>query len=176
MFRRSQLRSILAVSPDHPSLRMRTRPPSHATVMWRVQPSGHTPQGSGGAHQQQHSRRRIRSKSWEKVTSPIGALDTRWCHYQTLAPTQKGEKPAPEVENDREKGQNGHAITSGKHRNSSSRSNMKKPLKMQEKMGNAWVLVSRNVWPPHIRPLALPQLTVAALSYTHDAPPRPHPR
>jgi hypothetical protein len=22
-----------------------------------------------------------------------GALDTRWCHYQTLAPTQKGEKP-----------------------------------------------------------------------------------
>ena len=31
-----------------------------------------------------------------------GALDTRWCHYQTLAPTQKGEKPAPEDENDRE--------------------------------------------------------------------------
>jgi hypothetical protein len=26
-----------------------------------------------------------------------GALDTRWCHYQTLAPAQKGEKPAPEV-------------------------------------------------------------------------------
>jgi hypothetical protein len=25
---------------------------------------------------------------------------------------------------------------------------MKKPLKMQEKMGNTWVLVSRNVWPP----------------------------
>jgi hypothetical protein len=32
-----------------------------------------------------------------------GALDTRWCHYQTLAPTQKGEKPAPGDENDREK-------------------------------------------------------------------------
>jgi hypothetical protein len=26
---------------------------------------------------------------------------------------------------------------------------MKTPLKMQEKMGNSWVLVSRNVWPPH---------------------------
>jgi hypothetical protein len=35
-------------------------------------------------------------------------------------------------------------------------------MKMQEKMGNAWVLVSRNVWPPHtglipVRPLALPR-------------------
>jgi hypothetical protein len=50
-----------------------------------------------------------------------GALDTRWCHYQTLAPTQEGEKPAPEAKNDREKGQNGHANTSGKHRNSGSR-------------------------------------------------------
>jgi hypothetical protein len=29
---------------------------------------------------------------------------------------------------------------------------MKKPLKMQENMGNAWVLVSRNVWPPHTPP------------------------
>jgi hypothetical protein len=29
---------------------------------------------------------------------------------------------------------------------------MKSPLKMQEKMGNAWVLVSRNVWPPHTPP------------------------
>jgi hypothetical protein len=29
---------------------------------------------------------------------------------------------------------------------------MKTPLKMQEKMGNAWVLVSRNVWPPHTPP------------------------
>jgi hypothetical protein len=27
-----------------------------------------------------------------------------------------------------------------------------------------------------IRPLALPHLTVAALSYTHETPPRPHPR
>jgi hypothetical protein len=49
------------------------------------------------------------SKSWYRV--PVqgyitkGALDTRWCHYQTLAPTQlEGEKPAPEDENDREKG------------------------------------------------------------------------
>jgi hypothetical protein len=25
-------------------------------------------------------------------------------------------------------------------------------LKMQENMGNAWVLVSRNVWPPHTPP------------------------
>jgi hypothetical protein len=25
-------------------------------------------------------------------------------------------------------------------------------LKMQEKMGDAWVLVSRNVWPPHTPP------------------------
>jgi hypothetical protein len=102
-----------------------------------------------------HSQRRIRSKSWEKVTGLYitkGALDTRWCHYQTLAPTQEGEKPAPEEKNDREKGQNGHANTSGKHRNSGSRSNMKTPLKMQEKMGNAWVLVSRNVWPPHTPP------------------------
>jgi hypothetical protein len=41
------------------------------------------------------------------------ALDTRWCHYQTLAPTQKGEKPAPEDENDREKGRNGHATPPG---------------------------------------------------------------
>jgi hypothetical protein len=32
--------------------------------------------------------------------------------------------------------------TSGKHRNSSSRSNLKTPLEMQEKMENAWVLVS----------------------------------
>jgi hypothetical protein len=30
-----------------------------------------------------------------------GTLDTRWCHYQTLAPTQKGEKPAPGDENER---------------------------------------------------------------------------
>jgi hypothetical protein len=29
---------------------------------------------------------------------------------------------------------------------------MKKPSKMQEKMENAWVLVSRNVWPPHTSP------------------------
>jgi hypothetical protein len=29
---------------------------------------------------------------------------------------------------------------------------MKTPLKMQEKMGNSWVLVSRNVWPPHTPP------------------------
>jgi hypothetical protein len=35
------------------------------------------------------------------------ALDTPWCHYQTLAPTQEGEKPAPEAKNDREKGQKG---------------------------------------------------------------------
>jgi hypothetical protein len=42
-----------------------------------------------------------------------GALDTRWCHYQTLAPTQKGEKPAPADENDREKGRNGHAPPPG---------------------------------------------------------------
>jgi hypothetical protein len=41
------------------------------------------------------------------------------------------------------------------------RSNLKTPLEMQEKMENAWVLVSRNVW-RLIRPLALPQLTVAA--------------
>jgi hypothetical protein len=41
------------------------------------------------------------------------ALDTRWCHYQTLAPTQKGEQPAPEDENDREKGRNGHATPPG---------------------------------------------------------------
>jgi hypothetical protein len=31
------------------------------------------------------------------------ALDTPWCHYQTIAPTQEGEKPAPEAKNDREK-------------------------------------------------------------------------
>jgi hypothetical protein len=31
-----------------------------------------------------------------------GALDTRWCHYQTPTPTQKGEKPAPEDENDKD--------------------------------------------------------------------------
>jgi hypothetical protein len=30
-----------------------------------------------------------------------------------VAPTQKGEKPAPEVENDREKGRNGHATPPG---------------------------------------------------------------
>ena len=36
------------------------------------------------------------------------ALDTPWCHYQTLAPTQEGEKPAPEAKNDREKGQKIH--------------------------------------------------------------------
>ena len=41
------------------------------------------------------------------------ALDTPWCHYQTLAPTQEGEKPAPEAKNDREKGQNGHATPPG---------------------------------------------------------------
>jgi hypothetical protein len=29
---------------------------------------------------------------------------------------------------------------------------MKRPLEMQEKMENAWVLVSRNVWPPHTPP------------------------
>jgi hypothetical protein len=41
------------------------------------------------------------------------ALDTPWCHYQTLAPPQEGEKPAPEAKNDREKGQNGHATPPG---------------------------------------------------------------
>jgi hypothetical protein len=43
-----------------------------------------------------HSQRKIHSKSWERVTGYLyitkGALDTRWCHYQTLAPTQEGEK------------------------------------------------------------------------------------
>jgi hypothetical protein len=38
----------------------------------------------------------------------------------------------------------------------------------------------KRIWPPHTgtctRPLALPQLTVAALSYTHETSPRPHPR
>jgi hypothetical protein len=34
--------------------------------------------------------------------------------YQTLAPTKKGEKPAPEDENDRKKGLNGHATTPGR--------------------------------------------------------------
>jgi hypothetical protein len=41
------------------------------------------------------------------------ALDTRWCHYQTLAPIQEDEKPAPEVENDKEKSRNGHATPPG---------------------------------------------------------------
>jgi hypothetical protein len=29
---------------------------------------------------------------------------------------------------------------------------MKTPLETQEKMENAWALVSRNVWPPHTPP------------------------
>jgi hypothetical protein len=40
-------------------------------------------------------------KSWEKGYITKGAQDTRWCHYQTLASTQKGEEPAPGDENDR---------------------------------------------------------------------------
>jgi hypothetical protein len=71
----------------------------------------HRALGGIGAH---HSQRNIRSKSWEKVTYITReALDTPWCHYQTLAPTQEGEKPAPEAKNDREKGQNGHATPPG---------------------------------------------------------------
>jgi hypothetical protein len=44
-----------------------------------------------------------------------------------------------------------------------------------KKMENAWVLVSSYA-ASYGTALALPQLTVAALSYTHDAPPRPPPR
>jgi hypothetical protein len=55
----------------HSTLAHARAPPSHPTVMCRVPPSGDTPRALGawhdGAH---HSQRKIRSKSWEKITSP----------------------------------------------------------------------------------------------------------
>jgi hypothetical protein len=47
---------------------------------------------------------------------------TRWCHYQTLAPTQKGEESAPGDENDQErKGPKRPCPTSGNPLNSAFR-------------------------------------------------------
>jgi hypothetical protein len=107
-----------------------------------------------------HSRKGILSKSWERVTgtctSPTELLDTRWCHYQTLqvpvALTQKGEKPAPEDENDREKGRNVLRPTSGKHRNSGSRSNMKRSLEICRKIWKTRGCWFRGRMAPHTPP------------------------
>jgi hypothetical protein len=70
----------------------------------RIQPSYSVYQRVGAARRALASGRRARSSPIVFVITK-GALVTRWCHYryQTLAPTQKGEKPAP-YENDREKG------------------------------------------------------------------------
>jgi hypothetical protein len=90
----------------------------------RMQPSYDVSHSLGAAHRAlcgtlqpgcvRCSQRKIHSKSWEiKCSFTKEALDTPWRHYQTLAPTQEGEKPAPEAKNDREKGQNGHATPPG---------------------------------------------------------------
>jgi hypothetical protein len=105
----------LCVRVSHPSLRA-------STPIAYMQPSYSVSHPVGAAHRALCGARSSAigfailserfSKSWELkgYIHAEGALDTRWCHYQTLAPSQKGEEPAPGDENDREKG---HAPTSG---------------------------------------------------------------
>jgi hypothetical protein len=127
-----------------------------------------------------HSRKGILSKSWERVTgtctSPTELLDTRWCHYQTLqvpvALTQKGEKPAPEDENDREKGRNVLRPTSGKHRNSGSRSNMKRSLEICRKIWKTRGCWFRGRMAPHTPPCTA---TIDGGSTELRTPTTPHP-